>query len=144
MQIDRRTMMAGSAALAPRRLWRTQSEGGLVRPGDRHRRAGRVGDPYRPKSSCALATAPGTRWSNRRHLLRDTVIAGRQCRRPWGDYRKGRRDQAEHPQRQSRPACMLVRTRADILKAKREKKFAWVLGTQDTSMVGPSSTGWRR
>ena len=32
---------------------------------------------------------------------------------------------------------LLVRSAADILKAKREKKFAVVLGTQDTSMVGP-------
>ena len=32
---------------------------------------------------------------------------------------------------------LLVRSAADILKAKREKKFGVVLGTQDTSMVGP-------
>lgn len=32
---------------------------------------------------------------------------------------------------------LLVRTAADILKAKREKKFALVIGTQDTTMVGP-------
>ncbi len=30
-----------------------------------------------------------------------------------------------------------MRSAADILKAKREKKFAVVIGTQDTSMVGP-------
>ena len=32
---------------------------------------------------------------------------------------------------------LLVRSAADILKAKREKKFAMLIGTQDTSMVGP-------
>jgi membrane dipeptidase len=32
---------------------------------------------------------------------------------------------------------VLVRSAADILKAKREKKFGWILGTQDSSMVGP-------
>ena len=32
---------------------------------------------------------------------------------------------------------LLVRSAADILKAKREKKFGVVLGTQDTAMVGP-------
>src|SRR4029450_12004501 len=31
---------------------------------------------------------------------------------------------------------LLVRSAADILKAKREKKFGIVIGTQDTSMVG--------
>jgi membrane dipeptidase len=32
---------------------------------------------------------------------------------------------------------ILVRTAADILKAKREKKFGVIIGTQDTAMVGP-------
>jgi len=33
---------------------------------------------------------------------------------------------------------ILVRTAADILKAKREKKFGWIWGTQDSAMFSPA------
>ena len=54
----------------------------------------------------------------------------------WGDYQTGiaakRALVAANPDR-----LILIRSAADILKAKREKKFGFIVGTQDTSMVGP-------
>jgi membrane dipeptidase len=54
----------------------------------------------------------------------------------WADYQRSvgekRNILAANPDR-----LLLVRTAADILMAKREKKFAVLLGTQDTVMVGP-------
>ena len=69
-------------------------------------------------------------------VLRDTVFPVGNVADPWGDYQKDialkQNILAANPDR-----LMLVRSAADILKAKREKKFAVVIGTQDTSMVGP-------
>ena len=69
-------------------------------------------------------------------LLRDTVFPVGNVKDGWGDYE---RDVAgKHDTLNANPdRLILVRTAADILRAKREKKFAVVLGTQDTSMVGP-------
>jgi len=54
---------------------------------------------------------------------------------PWGDYQKD--IVAKHNILNANPdRLVLVRSAADILKAKREKKFAWLYGTQDMSMVG--------
>jgi membrane dipeptidase len=55
---------------------------------------------------------------------------------PWADYQKD--ISAKHDIVNANPdRLLLVRSAADVLKAKREGKFAIVLGTQDTSMVGP-------
>jgi membrane dipeptidase len=67
-------------------------------------------------------------------LLRDTVFPVGNVPDPWGDYEKDilvkRNILNANPDR-----LLLVRSAADILKAKREKKFAWLWGTQDSSMV---------
>jgi len=69
-------------------------------------------------------------------MLRDTVFPVGNVLEPWGDYLKSidnKKDQiAANPDR-----LLLVRTAADILKAKTERKLAVLLGTQDTAMVGP-------
>jgi membrane dipeptidase len=69
-------------------------------------------------------------------LLRDTVFPVGNGADPWGDYQKDIAVKQNllnaNPDR-----LVLVRSAADILKAKREKKFAWLWGTQDSSMVGP-------
>ena len=69
-------------------------------------------------------------------VLRDTVMPVGNVADPWGDYQKDialkQNILNANPDR-----LILVRSAADILKAKREKKFAVVLGTQDTAMVGP-------
>jgi membrane dipeptidase len=98
---------------------------------------GGVGDPYGPDEQLRLtdrawAEMVGTGVT----VLRDTVMPVGNLPDLWGTYQK---DVAlkqniinANPDR-----LLLVRSAADILKAKREKKFAVVLGTQDTSMVGP-------
>jgi len=69
-------------------------------------------------------------------VVRDTVFPVGNIADPWGDYQKDIANKHDligaNPDR-----LLLVRSAADILKAKREKKFGIVLGTQDTSMVGP-------
>jgi membrane dipeptidase len=69
-------------------------------------------------------------------LLRDTVMPVGNLTDNWGEYQK---DVAlkQNILNANPDRLVLVRAAADILKAKREKKFAVLLGTQDTSMVGP-------
>src|SRR4029450_4129493 len=69
-------------------------------------------------------------------IVRDTVFPVGNGADNWGDYQKDIANKqnliAANPDR-----LLLIRSAADILKAKREKKFGVVLGTQDSSMVGP-------
>jgi membrane dipeptidase len=67
--------------------------------------------------------------------LRDTVMPVGDVADPWGDYQKDVADKraylAANPDR-----LLQVRSAADLLKAKREKKFGVIWGTQDTCMIG--------
>src|SRR4029453_4566036 len=140
MRIDRRTMLAGSAAAMMSRPALTKAKGGA---GDWYDRAiiidarGGVSDPSSPQEQLRLSDrswhemiATGVT------LLRDTVFPVGNATDPWGDYQRDivikQNMLNANPDRLVR-----VRTAADILQAKREKKFAWLYGTQDTSMVGP-------
>ena len=140
MKLDRRTMiagglatLAGGPALAQRRAappsWFDRA---IVIDG-----LGGTGDPYAPNE--------WLRWSDRAWaetlatgvtVVRDTVMPVGNAADNWGDYKKNIEDRHEmfaaNPDR-----LILVRSSADILRAKRERKFGVVLGTQDTSMVGP-------
>jgi len=136
MDMSRRTMMASAAAaLAAPALAQRGSTGWYDRAIVIDALGG-MGDPY---------TDDVLRWSDRAWteikatgvtLVRDTVFPVGNVADPWGDYLKsidGKKDQfAANPDR-----LMMVRTAADILRAKREAKFAVLLGTQDTCMVGP-------
>jgi membrane dipeptidase len=139
MRIDRRTVLAGGAALAaaPALAKSKATKAGWYDQAIIIDALGGVGDPYSPEEQLRLGdrawkemVATGVT------LLRDTVFPVGNVTDPWGDYQKDvatkRAILNANPDR-----LLLVRTAADILKAKREKKFAWVLGTQDTSMVGP-------
>ena len=139
MKLDRRTMMAGSAALvAAPALAKARAA-----KSDWYNRAiiidalGGVGDPYSPPEQLRLGDRAWAEMvATGVTLLRDTVMPVGNLADPWGDYQKDVATKQDilnaNPDR-----LVLVRTAADILKAKREKKFAVVLGTQDTSMVGP-------
>ncbi len=98
---------------------------------------GGTGDPYAPDGQL--------RWSDQAWaetvatgvtVVRDTVFPVGNGADPWGEYQKDIAFRqtvfGANPDR-----LLLVRSAADILKAKREKKFAVVIGTQDTSMIGP-------
>lgn len=97
---------------------------------------GGLGDPYivegiqRMTDRCwAEMVATGVT------ALRDTVFPVGNAADPWGDYQKDIKDKsaafAANPDR-----LILVRSAADLLQAKREKKFGVIWGTQDTCMVG--------
>jgi membrane dipeptidase len=139
MKVDRRTLIAGGAAalvVAPAFAARAAAPSW-------YRKAiiidalGGVGDPYAPEEQLRLSDRA---WSEMIAtgvtLLRDTVMPVGNMADPWSVYQKDialkQNILNANPDR-----LLLVRSAADILKAKREKKFAVVLGTQDTSMVGP-------
>ena len=142
MRVSRRAILVGGAALAAagQGLAKAAAKGGS---GDWFARAiiidglGGPGDPY--------VDGPITRMSDRAWAenLATGVVAACETVAPvgnvadaWGDYQKDmtlkQNMLAANPDR-----LLLVRTAADILQAKREKKFGVVIGTQDTSMVGP-------
>ena len=69
-------------------------------------------------------------------VVRDTVFPVGNMADPWKDYQES--IASKHELVGANPDRLLwIRTAADILKAKREKKFGVVMGTQDTSMIGP-------
>ena len=141
MEISRRTMMAGAAAamVAAPAMAKVKAVGA----GGWYDRAiiidglGGMSDPYGPEDQLRLtdrawAEMVGTGVT----LLRDTVFPVGNVTDPWGDYQKDIVAKSNllnaNPDR-----LLLVRSAADILKAKRDKKFAWLWGTQDSSMVSP-------
>ena len=140
MEVDRRTMLTGTAAAmitAP-----AMSKGRLAAANWYNRAIiidalGGLNDPYAPDDQLRLSDrvwlemlATGV------NVLRDTVMPVGNGPDPWGDFQKdlqGKKDVLNaNPDR-----LILVRTAADILKAKREKKFGWIWGTQDSAMVSP-------
>ena len=141
MRIDRRTMMlSGAAALAAAPgLARTRAASG---PGWYDKAIiidalGGSGDNYAPDGQLrysdrgwAETVATGVT------MVRDTVFPVGNGTDNWGDYQKDIDSKhnliAANPDR-----LLLIRSAADILKAKREGKFGVLLGTQDSSMVGP-------
>ena len=141
MRIDRRTMLATGAAaiVAAPTLAKTGAAAG---PGWYDKAIiidalGGIRDPYEKDEV--------TRFSQRGFeetmatgvtMLRDTVFPIGNIADPWGEYQKAIKSYqnflAANPDR-----LILVRSAADIVKAKREKKFAILVGTQDSVMVGP-------
>ena len=141
MRFDRRTMMAGSAALlaaGPAMAQRRAGAGsGWFDRAIVIDALGGIRDPYEGDEV--------TRFSDRGFnetmatgvtMLRDTVFPVGNVADPWGEYQKAIKSYqnflAANPDR-----LILVRSAADILKAKRERKFALLVGTQDSVMVGP-------
>ena len=141
MQIDRRTMLAGAAAAAV--AGPALAQRGVSGPGWYDRAIvidalGGVGDPYGPEEQLRLSDRAWTEMvATGVTLLRDTVMPVGNFVDGWEQYQK---DVAlkQNVTNANPDRLILVRSAADILKAKREKKFAVVLGTQDTAMVGPA------
>jgi len=141
MNIDRRMMLAGTAALlasgpAAARKPAAAAAGWYDRAVIIDALGG-LGDPYGPDDQLRMSDRG---WSEMVAtgvtLLRDTVFPVGNVADPWGDYQKD--VEGKHNVLAANPdRFVLVRSAADILKAKREKKFAWLLGTQDSVMVGP-------
>ena len=132
-------MILGTAAAAV--AWPARSQVGAAGWYDRAiviDALGGVGDPYAPNDVLRMSDRAWTETlATGVTMVRDTVFPVGNVVDPWGDYEKSVEEKkdfiAANPDR-----MLLVRTTADIAKAKREGKFAVLLGTQDTSMVGPS------
>jgi membrane dipeptidase len=140
MLVDRRTMLAGTAALlaaGPALAKRTPAGPSWYDKAIIIDALGGVADPYAPNEQLRLSDRA---WSEMIAtgvtMLRDTVM-------PVGNFAEGWKTYQEdvavklnvvnaNPDR-----LVLVRTAADIVKAKRERKFGVLLGTQDSAMVGP-------
>jgi membrane dipeptidase len=139
MLVDRRTMMAGAAAafVAAPSLARAKPASGWYDRAIVIDALGGLGDPYSPDDQLrysdrgwAETVASGVT------VVRDTVFPVGNVADPWGDYQKSIAQ--KHNIINANPDhLILVRSAADILRAKREKKFGVILGTQDSSMVGP-------
>jgi membrane dipeptidase len=139
MRIDRRTMLAGGMALAaapalakPRAARADWYEQAIIIDA-----LGGAGDPYGPEEQLRLSDRAWAEMvATGVTMLRDTVFPVGNASDGWGDYQRDvvvkKNVINANPDR-----LVLVRTAADIVKAKREKKFGVLLGTQDTSMVGP-------
>jgi len=140
MQVDRRTMMAGTAALlaaAPALAKRPAAPAGWFDRAIVIDALGGIGDPYSPEEQLRLGDRA---WSEMVGtgvtLVRDTVFPVGNVTDPWGDYQKD--IVAKQNILNANPDRFVqVRSAADILKAKREKKVAWMWGTQDSCMVSP-------
>ena len=69
-------------------------------------------------------------------VVRDTVMPVGNVADPWGEYQQNLAEKRSilgaNPD-----YLLLIRTSADIRKAKSERKLGVVIGTQDTAMVGP-------
>ena len=140
MDFDRRTMIAGGLALAAAPALAQRRTGG---GGGWYDRAiiidalGGLGDPYAPDDQLRYGDRA---WAETQAtgvtLVRDTVFPVGNVADPWGDYQKSIAD--KHNIINANPDRMvLVRSAADILKAKGDRKFAVLFGTQDSAMVGP-------
>ena len=139
MQVDRRTFtggalaaLAASSAIAQRRAPQGWYDRAIVIDG-----LGGTGDPYTYEGVTRMSDRG---WAETLAtgvtVIRDTVLPVGNSADPWADYQKDIAAKnalvAANPER-----LLIVKSGADILKAKREKKLGIVLGTQDTTMVGP-------
>jgi len=140
VELDRRSLLAGglaALAAAPALAQRHSAGAGWFDRAIIIDGLGATGDPYAPNEVTRMSDRA---WAETRATgvtaVRDTVMPVGNGAEPWADYQRDIASKqqlyAANPDR-----LILVRTSADILKAKREKKFGVILGTQDTSMVGP-------
>ena len=138
MQVDRRTLIAtGAAALvAGPALAQKRAAGGWYTRAIVIDALGGIGDPYSPEEQLRLGDRA---WKEMVEtgvtVVRDTVMPVGNVTDPWADYQKDISTKQDIVNANP-DYLVLVRSAADILRAKREKKFGMLIGTQDTSMVG--------
>lgn len=139
MQVDRRTLIAtgGAALVAGPAFAQRRGSSGWYDHAIIVDALGGIGDPYSPEEQLRLGDRA---WKEMVEtgvtVVRDTVMPVGNLVDTWGEYQKDialkQNILNANPDR-----LLLIRSAADILKAKREKKFGMLIGTQDTSMVGP-------
>lgn len=139
MQVDRRTLIAAGAAalVAGPALAQKRAASGWFDRAIVIDALGGIGDPYSPEEQLRIGDRA---WKEMVEtgvtVVRDTVMPVGNVADAWADYQKDISTKQDivnaNPDH-----LLLIRTAADILKAKRERKFGMLIGTQDTSMVGP-------
>lgn len=136
----RRTMLAGSlaAAAASNAAAKPRTKADWFDQAIVIDALGGLGDPYGAENVSRLSDrAFSEMMATGVTMLRDTVMPVGNVADPWSEYRKNieqfQQILAANPDR-----LVLVRSAADILKAKREKTFGVMIGTQDTCMIGPA------
>ncbi len=139
MELDRRTMIAGAAAMltAGPALAKKPAAPNWYRQAVVIDGLGGIGDPYSPDDQLRLSDRAWAEMvATGITVVRDTVMPVGNVTDPWGDYQKavaGMHNIIEaNPER-----LVLARSAADLVKAKQDRKVAMVIGTQDTAMVGP-------
>ena len=140
MRIDRRTMMAGSVALlaaGPAMAQKRATRSGWYDRAIIIDALGGISDPYSPNEVTRFSHRG---WSDTAAtgvtVVRTTVFPVGNLADPWGEYQKAIEE--HHAYLRANPDYLtLIRSAADILKTKRDKKLGIVLGTQDSCMVGP-------
>ena len=140
MRIDRRTMMAGSVALlaaGPAMAQKRATRSGWYDRAIIIDALGGISDPYSPNEVTRFSDRG---WSDTAAtgvtVVRTTVFPVGNLADPWGEYQKAIEE--HHAYLRANPDYLtLIRSAADILKTKRDKKLGIVLGTQDSCMVGP-------
>ena len=140
MNVDRRTVIEGAAAVALSgpglaKSARTPSwyRDAIVVDG-----LGGINDPYAPEDALRLSDRA---WAESRQtgitVVRDTLLPVGNHPDAWERFQRGLAQYhayfSANPDREK-----LIESAADILAAKREGKIGVILGTQDTSMVGPA------
>jgi membrane dipeptidase len=140
MLIDRRTMIAsGTAALvAAPAIGQSKASGpawfdkAIVIDA-----LGGLGDPYTPDEQLRFSDRGWSEtFATGVTIVRTTVFPVGNGPDNWGQYQESIESQ-QNVLNANPDYLLLVRSAADIVKAKREKRFGVVIGTQDTSMVGP-------
>ena len=141
MEIDRRGLLAGAAALVaagPALGQRNAKAPGWYQRAIVIDGLGGIGDPYSPDEVLRLSDRA---WAESRATgvtaVQTTILPVGNDPNGWRTMldRIGEMDAviAANPDR-----LLKVRTTADILTAKREGKIGLIYGTQDTSMIGPA------
>jgi membrane dipeptidase len=141
MNVDRRAFLACGVAIAAASPLAGQRRVGPAGWYDRSiiiDALGGTGDPYAPDGQTRMSDRA---WSETVAtgvtIVRDTVFPVGNGTDSWAEYQQDVSNKqnlfAANPDR-----LIHVRSGADILRAKVERKFGVILGTQDTSMVGPA------
>lgn len=139
MKINRRSMIAAAAVLPalPAMARNTSAtKGSWFDHAIIIDALGGLNDPYSdPETSRFSDKAIAEMRQTGVTMLRDTIMPVGNVADPWSNYR----EQADRFRQifAANPDLLLhVRTAADIIKAKREKRFGVVVGTQDSCMIG--------
>src|SRR5215218_4974053 len=140
MDIDRRTMLAGAAALAAAGpvLARSNSRTGWYDRAIIIDGLGGVGDPYAPESQTRIgARALAETRRGGVTAVNSTILPVGNVPNPWGDF--GHQLDLADAQINANPDLLLkVSSVDDIRAAKQSARVGVIYGTQDTAMIGES------